>query len=213
MVSQRLSQVGNTESTRLETSPDIESVNRPNPIDKPSAYSDRQALSHTSAHGVFFGRLPFAGYDLGKISSHNGIPYFSNDGVKWIRAHTGDMSLFKTVNTRPRLYDQMQTSPGSPGSSAAQQRESLPPRSIVDDCFAIVCSLTLRLFFPVVDTVLFKYTIDLAYALGSRPLPIEVRYARANIFSLLCIIALLSPSRAIYPPDFWSHYCSPTHCL
>jgi hypothetical protein len=146
MLSQRLSQVGNAESTRLETSPDIESVNQPNPIDMPSAYSDRQVLSHTSADGVSFGRLPFAGHDLGKISSHNGIPYFSDDGVKWIRAHTGDMS-------------QMQTSPGSPDSSAAQQRESLPPRSIVDDCFAIVCSSTLRLFFPVVDTVLFKYTI------------------------------------------------------
>ncbi|KLU82744.1 hypothetical protein MAPG_01813 [Magnaporthiopsis poae ATCC 64411] len=46
---------------------------------------------------VRFGKLHFVGLDLGEISSYNGVPFFSEDGLNWIRSRCGVEPSFESA--------------------------------------------------------------------------------------------------------------------
>ncbi|KAL8388769.1 hypothetical protein RB595_008911 [Gaeumannomyces hyphopodioides] len=46
---------------------------------------------------VRFGKLHFVGLDLGEISSYNGVPFFSDDGLNWIRSRCGVEPSFESA--------------------------------------------------------------------------------------------------------------------
>ncbi|KAI4600588.1 hypothetical protein KJ359_000947 [Pestalotiopsis sp. 9143b] len=54
-----------------------------------------------------FGKLHFAGHDLGEISSGNGVPLFSSAGRRWIEARTGQLLTITPLDL-PLWYAQEQ---------------------------------------------------------------------------------------------------------
>ncbi|KAK3402639.1 hypothetical protein B0T20DRAFT_388339 [Sordaria brevicollis] len=154
----------------------------------------------------YFGKLHFAGYHLGEISSYNGIPFFSEDGQAWIRSRTGQDASFPKVwgdippwQTRPSVDSAFLT-------KVAQQpigQLDLPDRKVVEQYFSFFCSSEFRRAFPLVDPVLFRQTLDLAYGHNgeSDGFSFEQITAKACVFSFLSVISLLEEERTERFPD------------
>ncbi|ORY72148.1 uncharacterized protein BCR38DRAFT_331904 [Pseudomassariella vexata] len=139
--------------------------------------------------GASFGKLHFAGYHLGGICSHNGIPFFSTDGQEWIKTRTGTSPAFSTLCALGPPWQNQQHVQQALLSSASSLE--LPDRHIVDEYFAVFRSSPFRLVFPVVDIVLFRDTIELAYEPCEGHLSAEPIIAKACVFSFLAIMTLL----------------------
>jgi hypothetical protein len=183
-------------------------------------------VNPVATDGVFYGRLWFAGHDLGDISSNSGIPVFSDDGLQWIRERTGEPRPFATLERyfrRPwadQMYApaavaaaaaRMSQSPGTTTSSASpparppdaprDPRTQLPSKALTERYFSIFCASPLRLIFPMVDEVLFRHTIDLAYEPSVEiPPPIEVVGARCSVLAFLSILTLLESEQTAALP-------------
>ncbi|EAA29292.2 hypothetical protein GE21DRAFT_6931 [Neurospora crassa] len=157
--------------------------------------------------GSYFGKLHFAGYHLGEISSYNGIPFFSEDGQAWIRSRTGQQASF------PAIWGDIppwQTRPSADSGLLCKVAEKpieqieLPDRKIVEQYLSFFISSEFRLAFPLVDPVLFKQTLDLAYAHGQgdrNGLGFEQITAKACVFAFLSVLSLLEVERTQRYPD------------
>jgi hypothetical protein len=127
--------------------------------------------------GLCFGKLHFAGHALGSISSYNGIPFFSDQGKRWIRSCTGQDAGF----------------PDLPGDLVLQdpppEELSLPSEHVVQECLAFFRSSHLKLEFPIVDPIMFHDTISLAYGQNPGASPSQMHIAKASVFAFLSIIS------------------------
>ncbi|KAI3326263.1 hypothetical protein HD806DRAFT_441650 [Xylariaceae sp. AK1471] len=135
--------------------------------------------------GVHFGKLHFAGHDLGNICSHNGVPFFSDQGQKWIYSCTGENGLFPTL----------------PDDSLLMAQQSLgdlllPPMAVVEDYLWLFRSSYLKREFPVVDPVTFRDTIRVAYGPPLGASEVEYAIARASVFAFLSIMSLFVDDRS-----------------
>lgn len=154
----------------------------------------------------YFGKLHFAGYHLGEISSYNGIPFFSEDGQAWIRSRTGQDASFPAIwgdvppwQTRPSVDSAFLT-------RVAQQpigQLDPPDRKVVEQYFSFFCSSEFRRAFPLVDPVLFRQTLDLAYGQNGENdgFSFEKITAKACVFAFLSVISLLEEERTERFPD------------
>lgn len=80
----------------------------------------------------------------------------------------------------------------------------LPDRKVVEQYFSFFISSEFRLSFPLVDPVLFKQTMDVAYEHGERVtngLGFEQITAKACVFAFLSVISLLEAERTERFPD------------
>ncbi|OAA59704.1 c6 zinc finger domain containing protein [Niveomyces insectorum RCEF 264] len=147
-----------------------------------------------------FGEMHFAGYELGNISSHFGIPLFSVHGREWIKARTGvdvGSRILCPRNTRPGMHHMMPSMLA--GFVPPSNNLDLPPRPVVERYLDTFWKSKFRLVFPVIDQVLFAQTIDAAYekrghagmddyeAAVTSLNPIT---AKASIFSFLAVLAV-----------------------
>ncbi|KAK4662447.1 hypothetical protein QC763_611640 [Podospora pseudopauciseta] len=147
-----------------------------------------------------FGKLHFAGYHLGEISSYNGVPHFSTTGREWIRSRAGQAPVF------PAVWDDDEVDRGAPQLGKEdvlppiEEPPSLPDRAVTERYLAFFGTSHFRLVFPVLDTVLFEETIDTAYGLGS-PGPHELLVAKTCVFAFLCMVTLFVGSESpVVPP-------------
>ncbi|KAH7632541.1 hypothetical protein B0T09DRAFT_75845 [Sordaria sp. MPI-SDFR-AT-0083] len=160
-------------------------------------------------HSSYFGKLHFAGYHLGEISSYNGIPFFSEDGQAWIRSRTGQEASFPAIwgdvppwQTRPSLDSVFLC-------KVAQQpvgQLELPERKVVEQYVSFFIASEFRLAFPLVDPVLFNETLDVAYGHDGEHgemngLSFEQITAKACVFAFLSVISLLEAERTERFPD------------
>lgn len=169
------------------------------PVDHLSA-SPQRFLSISSSGvpaplpGASFGKLHFAGYYLGEISSYSGIPLFSSAGQSWIQSRTGETGTFPKLVTLPWQNQHYAHEALFSAASAI----ALPDRSIVEDYyFTVYCSTPLSSVFPVVDLESFNATIELAYdkiSPGSTA-------ARACVFSFLSVMPLFEATLGGIPVD------------
>ncbi|CAK7201707.1 hypothetical protein SEUCBS139899_004417 [Sporothrix eucalyptigena] len=133
------------------------------------------------------GDMHFAGYELGKISSHCGIPLFSAHGREWIKAQAGE-----DVGSQILSFVEAPRSGGSltpsllAGYALAGSSLDLPPRPVVERCLDAFRLSPFRLVFPVVDHVLFPETIDAAYV---QKTSLGQLAAKASIFAFLSVLA------------------------
>ncbi|KAJ9133264.1 C6 transcription factor (Fungal specific transcription factor) [Pleurostoma richardsiae] len=147
-----------------------------------------------------FGKLHFAGFYLGEISSYNGIPFFSAEGQRWIKLRTGQDAAFPDLcsfgppwQTKPRP----RTVFLSLDSIYSQESLELPDRNLLDEYTAMFRSSPFRLMFPPLDTVVFQHTIDLAYEPWSPSPSVEWASARACLFAFFSVISHVDGERKL----------------
>lgn len=133
--------------------------------------------------GVRFGKLHFAGHDLGSVSSYNGIPSCTEQGRRWIRSCTGQDAVF------PDLPGDLILTAQNAGDMV------LPSLDVVEEYLLFFRSSHLKLEFPVVDSVIFRDTIRVAYEQVSGVSPSEVTVAKASVFAFLSVISLFEGER------------------
>ncbi|RDH28566.1 fungal-specific transcription factor domain-domain-containing protein [Aspergillus welwitschiae] len=150
--------------------------------------------------GLLFGKIHFAGHYVGEIRSYSGIPCFSESGHEWVRSCTGEPGTFEDVwshkypNQVPYL-----TTPHPQNGYNHSVTPDLPDRSLVEQYVSHFFTSFERMVFPVVDEVLFRDTVELAYRPCQGPPPKEYTRARACIFAFLAFIAELDPSPSLPP--------------
>ncbi|KAK4183344.1 putative transcription factor [Podospora australis] len=143
--------------------------------------------SAASPHASCFGKLHFAGYHLGEISSFNGVPYFSASGREWIRSRTAELPVFPDIfndDVSPRSLQQRLDF----GSWGESNEPALPVRAAAEEYLRFFEASHFRLVFPVVDGALFLDTINAAYGTpvsDTRPVT-----AKACLFSFLSVVTL-----------------------
>ncbi|TLS29423.1 hypothetical protein PpBr36_02132 [Pyricularia pennisetigena] len=86
--------------------------------------------------GVGFGKLYVAGMDLGEISPYNGVPYFSDAGLEWIRERCDTEPQFESIFARLRAPSGPRTvsTPASmPTRDSADPEDQSTPGQCYDD--------------------------------------------------------------------------------
>ncbi|CAG9991729.1 unnamed protein product [Clonostachys byssicola] len=139
------------------------------------------------------------GVHIGKATPGNRAIDLSEDGRKWIQSHTGESVssiLFETTDEVPRS-----SLPHEDADSMSKNLEKpLPPRDMVEGILGVFASSAGPLIFPMIDPILFKETLDLAYQVPGMT-PEHVRWgAQACVWAFVAIIYLFRGRLGIQPP-------------
>lgn len=142
--------------------------------------------------GRGYAKLHFAGYNIGEISSYNGIPLFSSEGQEWVQSRTGEKASFEKLcafgppwQNQHRFY----TASIPADFQRLQAPVELPDRKIVEEYLSIYRSSIIRLVFPFIDPVLFQETLNLAYESQQVPMPAGSASAKACVYAFLSVIS------------------------
>ncbi|KAH6629888.1 hypothetical protein B0J18DRAFT_442931 [Chaetomium sp. MPI-SDFR-AT-0129] len=151
-----------------------------------------RAESPAAAQGPVFGKLHFAGRHLGDISTHNGIPFLSAEGQKWVATRTGDNSPFQALAGPPSARARHALHPAFFCASTAHLsgRMELPERHVVEECLEMFANNPFKRIWPAIDAELFRQTIHVAYNEQVGRCSLESVAARACIFGFLALLAL-----------------------
>ncbi|KAF9875054.1 C6 transcription factor [Colletotrichum karsti] len=157
----------------------------------PEASQVRAYDSSMRASGATVGKMHFAGYYMGDISSYNGVPFFSTDGQEWIRSRAGEDASIQTLFALGPLWQTQHPVPillnGFPQSGPGGE---LPDRATVQEYLALFSASHFALSFPVIDHVLFQETIDVAYQPYEGSPSLEVVTAKAQVFAFFAVVSL-----------------------
>ncbi|KAM7217968.1 hypothetical protein V8F06_006651 [Rhypophila decipiens] len=181
-------------------------------------FHDQLLSPSVSEAGPCFGKLHFAGYNLGDINSYHGIPTFSEDGKAFIRSRTGQSAVFENVLPDAHEQDPRRLRETLLSSLKAMQHPdqhlALPDRRIVEEHVRFFCSSFFKLEFPIVDCVLFRDTVNAAYEPFRGPDSPEAIRAKACVFSFLSVMSLFEPDRQpTSPPVDGDVFATKTHAL
>lgn len=128
---------------------------------------------------LLFGKLHFAGQDLGCFSFYNGLPVFSAGGLEWIHACTGQHAVFPPLPADPAVATQ----------PSSRLDLCLPPRTLIESYFDFYQKSHIKLEFPVVDSAMFQDTFQTAYGqVHGMPSPASL-IARACVFAFISMIS------------------------
>ncbi|KAK3988921.1 putative transcription factor [Cladorrhinum sp. PSN332] len=163
--------------------------------------SDQTPGNPNPAESSCFGKLHFAGYHLGDISSYNGVPHFSDSGRQWIRSRTGADPTFPPVwkDAGIHHYTQLRMPPllSSGATQQAASEPSLPDKYVAEEYLSFFAASHFRLVFPIIDCCLFRQTIDTAYGAPGN----ELVNAKACVFAFLSVVTLFeNDKRPTAPP-------------
>jgi hypothetical protein len=184
---------GTPDSGSLVTSPSYQLELSERFVDSP-----RRAESPVPVQGPVFGKLHFAGRHLGDISLHNGIPFLSPEGRRWIASRTGESAPLQGLcasapSSRIRHHPAFLCANAVHLSTGMD----LPERRVVEECLEMFSVNPFKRIWPAIDTVLFRRTIEVAYDERAGRCSLESVAARACIFSFLALLSL----HHIYPPS------------
>ncbi|KAK0368188.1 fungal specific transcription factor [Colletotrichum limetticola] len=146
--------------------------------------------SARAASGATVGKLHFAGYYLGDVSSYNGIPFFSADGQEWIRSRAGEDASFQTLFGMGPLWQTQHPVPIFIDFPEGNASGELPDRTVVEEYLALFRASQFGLSFPVIDFVLFQETIELAYEQADGSPSLESVTAKACVFAFFAVVSL-----------------------
>ncbi|KAL2161767.1 hypothetical protein VTH06DRAFT_7550 [Thermothelomyces fergusii] len=153
----------------------------------------RPASPAGSVPGPMFGKLHFAGRHLGEICLHNGIPFLSEEGQRWIASRTGESAPFRALAAQappPRARRGIHPAFLCTNAVHLSSGMGLPERPVAEECLGMYAATPFKRIWPVMDAVLFRRTIEVAYSEGADHCSIEAVTARACIFSFLSLLAL-----------------------
>ncbi|XHG03350.1 hypothetical protein AWENTII_006661 [Aspergillus wentii] len=152
----------------------------------------------TAAQQRFFGKLHFAGRDLGHISSYNGIPFFSHEGQQWIKSLTGQISIFEKTNNATTWPPSHYRNPKTDCLCQSLFQTQPPDVSIVEEylnAYELSCT---RLVYPTIHSTLFRSTINSAYQ-STQTEHVGYASATACIFSFLAFASICSVHKGSAP--------------
>lgn len=170
------------------------------------AFSDSQAVRLTLGPQITLpgstvtgssSKLHFAGIDLGEISTYNGIPFFSSGGQSWIHARTGQHAVFPLFSSQ--LWQNQSQIPKELMHTI--KSSDLPEKAVAEEYFSNFLKSSFKLVFPIVDPVLFRRTIELAYEPSLELPSLEVARARACVLSFLSVTTLMEGTSETVPID------------
>ncbi|KAL2012449.1 hypothetical protein VTN00DRAFT_5167 [Thermoascus crustaceus] len=141
-----------------------------------------------------FGKLHFAGYKLGDISSYNGIPFFSAEGQQWVQSRTGQTVTFEKLCAFGPPWQNQRSQDWNTALMELQMQGQweLPHRCIVEEFAAVYRTSVMRLVFPIIDATLFSETIKVAYYQPQASYYIGNASARACIYAFLAFASVLN---------------------
>jgi hypothetical protein len=146
---------------------------------------------------VSYGQIHYGGCHFGHISQHNGIPMLSEEGKKWITSKTDEEFLFEPG---PQDFANPATSCAPHYYNNPDDLYELPSRDTMEKIFSVFVHSSFSLVFPIVDRILFKDTIDLAYQPYAGETPsLDHLSARACVLAFASIIPLFQGSVAEMP--------------
>ncbi|KAJ9399508.1 transcriptional regulator family: Fungal Specific TF [Paecilomyces variotii] len=189
--------------------------NTDKPESRPATDIRQHITPAAQSLAVCFGKLHFAGRNLGDISSYNGIPFFSLEGQKWVRARTGQRVDFDKLCTLGPPW-QNQRNLGSDAVLMNLQSSSsleLPDRKTVEEYVDVYNSTIFRLVFPVVNTTLFTETLNTAYGHGHANQYYQSASAKACIYSFLAFCSVLNIRGPAYPAVDSEGFALKAQCL
>ncbi|KAK2793724.1 hypothetical protein FQN52_000676 [Onygenales sp. PD_12] len=142
-----------------------------------------------------FRKLHFAGLRLGDISSCNGVPLFSPEGIQWVESRTGQR--INSDRLCPFLGLPWQNHP--PQYLGADFRDNtsisdttgLPDIRLLREYISAFSRAPIRLAFPFIDPVLFEDTVRLAYQPSSN-YQHGTNSAKACICSFMAVAGLFN---------------------
>ncbi|KAK2015775.1 fungal-specific transcription factor domain-containing protein [Colletotrichum eremochloae] len=156
----------------------------------PPANNGTPEATEDRAYGATAGKMHFAGFYVGDISSYNGIPFFSKDGQDWIRSRAGEDASFQTLFAMGPLWHIQHPDPLFLDFPQQNSGGGLPDRTVVDQCLTRFRASHFGLSFPLIDYVLFLDTVNLAYQAPQGALTLEVITARSCVFAFFAIVSL-----------------------
>lgn len=115
------------------------------------------------------------------------MPFFSAKGQQWIFSRTGEWSPIQklsdlgTRNQLPSLVVQAR-----PAQDACELLKCMPDRAVVESILNNFQSSLFGLIFPIIDNVLFRYTLDMAYA------PADGQETPVHVSAKACVLAFMS---------------------
>ncbi|GAD97591.1 conserved hypothetical protein [Paecilomyces variotii No. 5] len=182
---------------------------------EPTTDDRRYIAPAAQSLGTCFGKLHFAGRNLGDISSYNGIPFFSIEGQHWVEARTGQRIDFDKLcalgppwqNRRNLSSDAVLMKLQSSGTL------ELPDRRLVDDYVHIYNTTVFRRVFPVVNTTLFTETINAAYGHGDTGQYYQNASSKACIYAFLAFCSVLNIRGRAAPTVDSEGYALKAQCL
>jgi hypothetical protein len=160
-----------------------------------------------SPQGPVFGKLHFAGRHLGDISLHNGIPFLSAEGQKWIASRTGESAPLAALSAAPQRSRHGVHPAFLCANTVLNEGMALPDRRVIEECIELFAANPFKRIWPVVDVVLFQRTIEAAYDERAGRCSLEPVAARACIFAFLTLLSL----HHVYPksmPSLDSEECA-----
>ncbi|KAK9319400.1 hypothetical protein V1517DRAFT_332708 [Lipomyces orientalis] len=151
---------------------------------------------HPSAIGPCLGRLHFAGYNLGQISSLNGLPLLSPEGQEWVWTKTGQRGAFEKLcafGPPWQRHRQFHTSPASSEIMRSHLSVDLPDRAAVEEYVSVYRASSIRAVFPIIDLVLFNETLRMAYESPPETIhPYGVVSAKATVLAFLSFVQIFN---------------------
>ncbi|KAK6443872.1 hypothetical protein FP744_10000120 [Trichoderma asperellum] len=150
-----------------------------------------EARFQESTDDISYGGFYFAGYNLGDISSRNGIPVFSKQTRLWIQRHVG-VEAFTAFNT---MIEHDRATPACHQTINSAGWDALPPRRIIEAYISIYKASPLRLVFPIIQETLFQRTVSLAYEDTPSFLGRDVVNAKTCILAFTAALSVLEPEQ------------------
>ncbi|PWY70919.1 Zn(II)2Cys6 transcription factor [Aspergillus heteromorphus CBS 117.55] len=147
--------------------------------------------------------LHFAGRELGSVSLFTGIPLLFPEGKQWVQSRTGqNVSVSKLVSSNKPPWERQRALSSNALVTNPETANSLelPQRELIDTYFSMYCRSFMRRVFPVLDVVLFRETIDLAY----RQSRTKFSYGKASLKA--CMFAFSAFVSLLPPPEFLEEY-------
>ncbi|KAF4989831.1 hypothetical protein FGRMN_8871 [Fusarium graminum] len=153
---------------------------------------------------ISYEQLHFGGCHFGHISQHNGMPLLSEEGRNWIFLKTGQEVLF---DPGAENYSNPTQSFASHYYHNPQDLYELPERSITERLFDAFIHSSFSLVLPVVEPVLFKDTITLAYQPHKDGAPsLEHLSAKVGVLAFIAMTSLFQDP-SIDMPDLDTELC------
>ncbi|KAL4816811.1 putative C6 transcription factor [Aspergillus spinulosporus] len=181
--------------TRLSKVPDAAAAKAP---------SGREGLVETFAP-AFAHNLQLAGRYQGNICTFDGTPFFSKLGRDWIHHCTGE-------TFHPEYLHPAESAAQLPSTTTGLDFP-LPDRTFLYEEIQQYQASHLGLLFPVIDRALFDSTVDAAYCQKYSSLSPGMHSAKACIFALLALSALVVHGPRGYPLQYSDQYAKEAHRL
>ena len=164
--------------------------------------------------GPCFGKLHFAGLRLGDVSSCNGVPLFSSEGLKWVESRTGQNGGLEKLcsfgipwqSHKPPRPDLLLPELATSGTI------ELPDVNLVRKYVSIFSCSGVRLIFPFIDPILFKETLKRAYAPSAGHQDRSIS-SKACVCSFLAVIGMFSFRKETAPSIDSEAYAWKAQCL